>query len=304
MPPLSFTCNTFGHGSCVPSPVRTTLLSFLLCLSTCAMAQVGESLGHDGPGPQLKQRVEALAAAITDAARDSLSGMLKNDLRTVLESDSAFTCAFADVPLSILSPPDARFRMVTWNVPRTDGTHRFEGLLVVQEPRRRVLFELRDMTERITNPALVELGPDNWYGALYYQVIPVRKGGRTYYTLLGWKGHSAIETRKVIEVLSFRGAVPRFGAPFFGEGRVKQHRVVFAYSFQATMSLSWDAAASRIVCDHLSPMRPDLEGQFAFYGPDLSYDAYVWDKDGWVFQRDIDARDLRRNDRPWNAPPK
>ncbi|MBL7963209.1 MAG: hypothetical protein JNM31_05105 [Flavobacteriales bacterium] len=284
--------------------MRTALLIILYSLELAAAAQVGESLGHDGAGPALKHRVEALASATTDAARDSLNELLKSDLRAVLESDSAFTFAFAEVPLSVLTPPDARFRLVTWNVPRTDGSHRYEGLLVLQEPRRRVLFELRDMTERITHPALVELGPDNWYGALYYQVIPVRKGGKTYYTLLGWKGHSAIETRKVIEVLSFRGAVPRFGAPLFGEGRVKQQRVVFAYSFQASMSLNWDEAGARIVCDHLSPMRPDLEGQPAFYGPDLSYDAYVWDKDRWLFQRDVDARDLRRDIRPWNAPPK
>jgi hypothetical protein len=50
-------------------------------------------------------------------------------------------------------------------------------------------------------------------------------------------------------------------------------------------------------------MRQDLDGQTAFYGPDLSYDAYVWDRDHWSFQRDIDARDEGPK-KPWNSPPK
>jgi hypothetical protein len=78
---------------------------------------------------------------------------------------------------------------------------------------------------------------------------------------------------------------------------------VFAYSFQASMSMRWDTAGGRIVLDHLSPQRPDLEGQPAFYGPDLSYDAYVWQKDHWAYQRDIDAREQGPS-KPWNPPPK
>ncbi len=69
------------------------------------------------------------------------------------------------------------------------------------------------------------------------------------------------------------------------------------------MSLKLDPSEQRIVFDHLSPTKPELAGQPAFNGPDLSYDAYRWEKGQWLFQRDVDARDLDMT-KPWNAPPK
>lgn len=221
----------------------------------------------------------------------------------LLEADDAFTADLNDLPMSRVDAPDGKFRLLTWNVGYNDGSCRFEGLLLVQDKRRRVLYELRDMTERITNPSSAISAPDNWYGALYYTVIPVKNGGKVWYTLLGWKGYSKVETRKVMEVLSFKGGTPQFGAPVFGEGKVRHAREVFGFNFETSMSLKWEAANQRIVLDHLSPMKPEFAGQGAFMGPDLSYDAYTWQKDHWAFQRDIDARQMDQN-KPWHKPPK
>ena len=276
--------------------VVLSLFVLLLCEEACGQAATQD---HSA----LAARITEMGAAETDAAKDSANLLVKHELRLLLEAYDAFTANFDDIKLSRVDAPDGKFRLFTWNLPYANGSHGFEGFLVVQEKKRRVLFELRDMSSKITAPTAVELGPDKWYGAVYYAVVPVWKGGKVYYTLLGWKGQSSIETRKVIDVLSFRGGMPRFGAPLFGEGKVHRQREVFGYSFQASMSLRWDAAMKRIVLDHLSPGRQDLEGQAAFYGPDMSYDAYVWDKDHWLFQRDIDARDMDIH-KPWNPPPK
>jgi hypothetical protein len=43
----------------------------------------------------------------------------------------------------------------------------------------------------------------------------------------------------------------------------------------------------RIVFDHLAPRADHLEGVTAFYGPDLSFDAWVRDGKGWTFKRDV-----------------
>lgn len=278
--------------------MRSFSVILFLHLVGSAVAQV-QAPDHSA----LAARIAELGAADTDAAKDSANLLVKHELRILLEADDAFTANFDDIKLSRVDAPDGKFRLFTWNLPYANGSHGFEGFLLVQERKRRVLFELRDMSTKITTPTAVELGPDKWYGAVYYAVVPAWKGGKIYYTLLGWKGQSSIETRKVIEVLSFKGGVPRFGAPLFGEGKVRRQREVFGYSYQASMSLRWDAAMERIVLDHLSPSRQDLEGQAAFYGPDMSYDAYVWDKDHWQFQRDIDARDMDIH-KPWNPPPK
>ncbi len=255
------------------------------------------------PIAPLTAHLQAMPALGTDAARDSLNAAIKAELRSLLERDDAFTLDLTDLPMARVDAPDGAFRLLTWNVPRTDGSHLFEGMLLHGKGRKRTLEELRDMSASIAAPEVPELGPDRWYGALYYDVVPVKRGGKTYWTLLGWKGHSKVETRKVIDVLHFKGGRPRFGAPLFGTGRLKAHRKVYGFSFQAVMMLRHEAARDRILLDHLSPMRADMEGQRAFYGPDLSYDAFVWDKGHWRFERDVDARDPQRGDRPFNAPP-
>jgi len=255
------------------------------------------------PVGALVSSLEVMKTAQRDSQRDSLNTDIKKRLRAVLEADDAMSRDLTDVPMSRVDAPDGKFRLLTWNVPYSNGTHRFEGFLLVQDRKRRVLYELRDMTEKIENASFKMLGPDYWYGALYYTVVPVKKGGKSWYTLLGWKGQSNVETRKVIEVLSFKGGTPQFGAPLFGDGRVKRTREVFGYSFQSSMSLRWEQAFDRIVLDHLSPMKPEFAGQAAFMGPDLSYDAYVWEKDHWLYQRDVDVRQEDQS-KPWNKPPK
>ncbi|MBP6697746.1 MAG: hypothetical protein KA175_09020, partial [Flavobacteriales bacterium] len=227
--------------------MRTCL--FLLVVALAPPARAQDALGSDGGNATLTAHLSVLAKATSPAQQDSASDRVKATLRKMLEGDDAFTHTFAGVPLSHVDAVDNKFRLFTWNLPRPDGSHLFEGMLLVQDKKRRVIIELRDMTEKITSPEVPELGPDNWYGALYYDVVVVAKGGKTYYTLLGWKGFSRTETRKVIEVLSFRGSEPRLGAGLFATppavdapsrpaaSKIKPNRRVFGYSFQVSMSL-------------------------------------------------------------------
>lgn len=238
---------------------------------------------------RLAQLLKQLPTA-TDEQQDSLNGSIKADLRNLLEEPEAWTASFTDLPMTRVDAPDGMFRLFTWNLPRNDGRHEFEGFLLARTPTGQVLYELRDMTAKIPSPEVPELGPDRWYGALYYEVIPVKKGARTYYTLLGWKGYSKAETRKVIEVLSFKSGKPRFGAPLFGSGKLKAMRKVFGYAFQASMTLRYDPAMEAIILDHLSPSRPDLKDNWAFYGPDMTHDGYFWHKGEWWFGPEIDLR--------------
>lgn len=253
------------------------------------------TLGQGDPRGPVKEALNALSAATTDVQRDSINSELKKRMRAMLDIDEAFGRNYDSLPMSRVDAPDQRFRLFTWNVPRENGTHLFEGFLLVNEPKVQTLFELRDMSHAIPAPEVPELGAEKWYGALYYEVVPVTKGGTTYYTLLGWKGHDRIETRKVIEVLSFKGGKPRFGAPLFGtSGRKRIMRRVFGYSFQASMMLRYEPSIKAIVFDHLSPSRPDMAGQPAYYGPDMVQDAYFWYRGHWFFQSDVDLRDPKR----------
>ncbi len=246
--------------------------------------------------PEQVAALSALVRSVTpqadDRQRDSLNDRITAGVRALLGSPGAMQADLSGLPISRVDAPDGRFRLLTWNTAYTDGTFAYHGQLLVQEPERTVLFELADRSVTLGDVARKKLPPDQWYGALYYAVVRKAEGKRTYYTLLGWKGVSAVETRKVIDVLSFSGAVPVFGAALFDEGRQRQLRKVFAYNAQGTMSLKWEESNNAIVLDHLSPLRPELAGRPEFTSPDLSFDAYVWHKGAWRYLRDVDARNM------------
>lgn len=247
--------------------------------------------------------LEDIGTATTDAGRDSASQRVKQLLGEVLHADSAMQARFTGVPITRVDAPDGTFRLFTWNMEQADGTFRFEGMLLVANKNGPELYALHDNTAQITKPESAQLSPENWYGALYYEVVPVKSGRKTYYTLLGWKGRSQVETRKVIDVLYLAGRTPRFGAPLFATGNKRQSRMVYAYTAQANMLLRWEPAYKSIVLDHLSATVPELVGQPAFMAPDLSYDSFTWEKDHWQFRRDVDLRGADRG-KPYNAPPK
>ncbi|MGV3638825.1 MAG: hypothetical protein ACO1NQ_14385 [Flavobacteriales bacterium] len=265
-------------------------LSVALALVLASFSTSAQDETHSRIAANLKR-----LAQVADAAQDSINLAIKADLRALLDRSDALAANYSTLPMTRVDAPDGAFKLFTWNLPRTDGTHLFEGFLLIRTDKGQALYELRDMTTRIAAPEVPELGPDKWYGALYYEVIPVKKGGRTFYTLLGWKGYSKAETRKVIEVLSFKGGKPRFGAPVFTtdkatKSRVKPMRRVFGYAFNVTMTLRYDPELEAIIMDHLSPPRPDLKEQWAFYGPDMTHDGYFWHKGEWWFGPEIDLR--------------
>lgn len=240
----------------------------------------------------LSTRLEALSGAFDDAARDSLNTLVHSGVHALLGAPGAMQADLKELPMARVDAPDGRFRLLTWNTVRADGGFTYHGVMLVQEAQRTVLYDLVDRTATITEPGRRKLDAASWYGSLYYAVIPRKVRDRTYYTLLGWKGVSAVETRKVIDVLSFNGPVPAFGANLFDDGRQRPLRKVFAFNAQVTMSLKWEPENEAIVFDHLSPLRPELEGRPEFAAPDMSFDAYVWHKNAWRYLRDVDARNM------------
>ena len=99
------------------------------------------------------------------------------------------------------------FRIYNWNLPIANGSNLYFCFLQIPEKSSKNTFriiELRDLSDSIPDPehsALIR--PSNWYGALYYKIIPERSGTGMIYTLLGWEGTSLSEMQKIIEILSF-----------------------------------------------------------------------------------------------------
>lgn len=227
----------------------------------------------------------------------------------IVHLPATLTYSFNLKDVSILTSPDKNVRVITWNIPKDDGTHYYFGYVLARRiiKKKKGLFHstheteynafpLLDRSATIKSPETHTGNPNNWFGMLYTAMI----ANDGYYTLLGWDGNNKLTQRKFVDVLTFRSnGQPVFGKDVFRIPRKNPRRLMFEYSSEVVMSLRYDARNNRIVYSHLSAHSEDpmLEKQYQFYGPDGSFDALVQHKGRWEVKEDIDARNERsKND--------
>jgi len=189
--------------------------------------------------------------------------------------------------------PDKRLRLYTWNIPYSDGTHKYFGFIQYYPHKEKdfVVYRLTDKKDSIESPEEKTLSDTNWLGALYYEIIETRDEGVTYYTLLGFDFNNFLTSKKIVDVIYFRNdSTPVFGKPVFKYQDRLQNRIIFEYSSKVSMSLKYNKDLKMIIYDHLSPSKPSYKDHFMYYGPDFSYDGLEF-KDGiWNEIRDVDVR--------------
>lgn len=222
------------------------------------------------------------------------------------------------------------FRMLNWGIPSSSGTVSYKALLQVRRKSRGdyVIYDLSDMSVYQPYPEQLELDPQSWWGAFYYQCIEQEAGGRTYYTFLGWNAGQELYQQSVIEVMTVKpdGQV-RFGASLFvnrgripGSDRVDKSirdqdvkRVVFRFSKRTGMILRYDyqtyvtrnARGKRvekkdnmIIFDKLMPEQASMADDYAYYIPEGGrYQSFVFEGNKWRLQEEVIARnpEKRRN---------
>ena len=160
-----------------------------------------------------------------DVNRKAANYQFIKTLVTALKTPNSFLFKFDSLKaISIVNSPDNRFRIFSWHIINMDGSHRFYGAIQMNTGGPLKLIPLEDYSPLLKNPEDSVTNNRKWYGAQYYQIIPMY-GTNPYYVLLGWKGNTVKSTKKVIEVLSFKNDQPLFGMPVF-EARAIGCRVV------------------------------------------------------------------------------
>jgi len=204
----------------------------------------------------------------------------------------------------VLNSPDNRFRFITWHMQFDDGSYRYYGTIQMNTGDRLLMYPLSDYSPFIKKPEDTVTDNKKWYGAQYYDIIPVNSD-HPYYVLLGWKGNNVKTTKKVIETISFKNDLPVFGSSVFDGNSKTRKRVVFEYTRQASMLLKYDPDMQSLVFDHLTPPDKKLTGHFDQYGPDLSYDGYRYKDGHWQFIENLDMRNKpNKNDKDYIDPKK
>lgn len=219
--------------------------------------------------------------------------------------------------ISILNPENKKFKLITWNLPKNDGTHAFFGYLLVNNSKRvktgflkhetingYEYFKLLDRSATVKAPEMYVGTPDKWFGMLYTQLIECDG----FYTLIGWDGNDKLTQRKFVDVLYFKpDGTPVFGKDVFKMARKNPRRLMFEYSTEVSMSLKYNEKKKQIIYSHLASRQEGnlLSGQFQYYGPDGSFDALELKKDKWLTIEDVDARNEKnKNDNADKPDPK
>lgn len=198
--------------------------------------------------------------------------------------------------ISALRSPDDKFRVFSWNVPLHDGSYLYYGAIQLRSGNLK-LIPLLDKTFEIKDVDKDVVDNNNWYGAQYYEIIPFQKNK---YILLGWKGHRADFTQKVIEILNFDSDDKiSFGQAVFSD-KPPLVRKIFFYNRQATMILQYNKAKNRIEFDNLVAVRGEEKKD---YVPDLSHNAYIIKNNKLLFEENIEVLNQEGYDLP-NSPSK
>ena len=241
---------------------------------------------------ELNEKLLQLRSAKTDEEMDQLNLLFKADMASFLKTDGIFKYAFKHFKtIAILDSPDESLRIINWNIEYTDFSYSYCAFVLRWDSEKKVALvtELIDNLDPYTAKPEGIIDAKNWYGALYYKILPFKRNSKTEYILMGWDGGTTMSNFKLLDVLTFNASTLKLGSPVFKQKQSVLNRVVFEYSENAKISLRFEEKYYRIVFDHLSPEAEGLEGVYSYYVPDMSYDCYYYDDEVWILKEDVIA---------------
>lgn len=283
--------------------MKSTFLFILLSFSIGSFGQKSDFAELEN---MMVENLKTIRNSTNDEERNEASSKLRSTIIDALNTEGSFDYPFIRLSesMSNIISPDNKMRIYNWNVSHEDYTNSYFAFVQFKNKKENssTWHELTEYNKRIDKIESKYLKPEKWYGALYYKIIPTTKGKKTSYTVLGWNGIDKSTQQKVIDVISVNSNKLRLGAPIFKAEKGTKKRVMITYSKDVMVSLKWREKEGRIVFDHVVPKDPSMKGAYAFYTPDLSFDAYNMDKKGkWIFEGNVDVR-MGKSEKPYHNP--
>lgn len=241
---------------------------------------------------------DSLQIAKSSDEKLNIHNKINKTLKEILLIDSSFRYTFDSLKyISRLSAEKSKFVIFTWSTPINNNVHEYGGL-IQYKPNDTVpvkVIELKNKSWEIENPIMQACFPENWYGAVYYDLIEKSVFGKQQVILLGFDENDLLSTKKIIETIKVLPSGEfQFGAPIFRRGNSFAHRIIFEYSSKASLTLRYDSQLNMIVFNQLVPMKPQFEGKPEFYAPDLAFNGLALENGIWVYYSDVDVRNERK----------
>lgn len=240
-----------------------------------------------------------LDPACSDQLKKASADSLLSDMDDRLSHKEIFNYAFPTLKnISRIEAPDNTFRIFTFMVQYADGHHDNYGFTQFEDKKndRIHVAQLTDNKPEFKFAETKNYGKKQWYGAVYYTILPKAIGKKGQYVLLGRDHNNRLTTRKVMEVISFsRIGEPQFGAPVFKTEKRMFNRIVLEYNAKASVSVRFQKDRNWILFDYVAPSSQQYTGQFQYYGPTGEYDAFRIEKSYLQIVRGADARNDSEN---------
>lgn len=206
-------------------------------------------------------------------------------LTKALDQEGSFYTTFDSSRIAITYAPDSSFRILTGQAVLEGDNIKYYGLLQLRATERNPIL-LHDYSHAASDIVNEVLTPDDWNGAVYYNMLKFRFAEKDYYLAFGFAAKSFFENCKVAEVIYFEedGTI-KFGAPIFKTANGDyQSRLSLVYAADVGAKLNYDTSLAMIVYDNLIPMKSPYKERKLLMVPDGSYSGYIWnDNEGWVF---------------------
>jgi hypothetical protein len=227
----------------------------------------------------------------TTANRMVADSVFTRTLVRALQIKNSFYYPFDSLlGISRLYAPDSAFRIFTWNVQFDDYWSRQKGAIQMRTRDGSLkLVPLRDFSEFTTAAQDSIRSKSNWIGAIYYNIIKTEYRGKNYYTLFGFDSHSAMSSKKWIEVMHFNERnEPVFGGPFFSfekddPPQKTQYRFSIEYKKDTKTLANYIDELQMILVDHLISETDEPEHKWT-YVPDGDNEGFKWENGKWVHQ--------------------
>lgn len=196
--------------------------------------------------------------------------------------------------ISVLTAPDKRFRIFTWQLMINENLTRQHGAIQMYTKNGELklfpLIDKSDVTVNMTDTIANHLG---WIGAVYYKLIQKEFNNSSYYTLIGFDANNIRSEKKIIEILHFENDQPVFGGNYFARDTTNPNlknspvaRYVMEYKKLASPRLNYDSSLNLIVMEHLISESNEPNKKYTLI-PDGDYEGFKWENGKWVYVKKL-----------------
>jgi hypothetical protein len=217
-----------------------------------------------------------------------------------LEATNVFNSALEQFKtISVLAAEDKSFKLISWQLEREERHAMYFGYVIFPDGK---YVELKDNNELSKSSANLTIIPEEWYGALYYNLMPLDKNK---YLVFGYNSDDTFENKKLADVLTVQDRNVSFGDDLFEDALnpgLYNNRIVLTYASDASVNLNYNPGMKMIVFDHLIARMGKLPGQGPTFIPDGTYEGFKWHEGKWQYVEKLFNHSYGDNNAPRPKP--